>query len=616
MRSRRRPRRAVLLSLLAGGAAMLSCQKGGVIGGCQSPADCPPELLCIRSICAVACNRDADCPRRSQTCDAGACEEVAEAECADDSTCAAGSFCLWGGKCTARLADGESCAGIGDSACASSHCAAGVCCGAGDCCATAADCPASYAAAPRCDDTSGATLCQGRRQEVACTDHVCTAVVVDDDTACAGRSHDCPGHLAPVACTAAADQVVAQCPAACAATPDCDSGYVCSPPACVPPRGTGEACVGLGQGTCSDGLKCEHDVCCGATGAGCCRSAADCARGLACDSALASCRVVCNDYDSAACAAPLTTYCKTDACVPKLAVGQPCVSPGECLDQACECADAACSVRRCAASACGTCEHLDAGFACIAGLGAPAPRDDPNGCSGERSCYAGECKLDVGRPCSAAGECGFDHCECGDVTCSANGKKCSAEACEPCHFTSSGATCDGTMDAGEDCDDLQACTHTDRCDAAGACAGTLITCVSLPGICGLKRTCNGTSTCSEAYPTGDCNDFDGCTDGEHCDGAGVCLTGTLIPAGGGACVVRNSKTSKSCTTMCSERSRACVSIGNDAAGTDTYYRYYRESSDNCVAAVGACDSVMGYNPLSGTYNCNGAQLDWTNCRCQ
>lgn len=85
--------------------------------------------------------------------------------------------------------------------------------------------------------------------------------------------------------------------------------------------------------------------------------------------------------------------------------------------------------------------------------------------------------------------------------------------------------------AGSACDDRNACTHTDRCDANGYCLGTSISCAS--DTCA-TRACNGTSSCSitsYAGQTTQCNDGKPCTTGDHCNGSGQCVAGATAARG-------------------------------------------------------------------------------------
>ncbi|MBM4319501.1 MAG: hypothetical protein FJ125_05965, partial [Deltaproteobacteria bacterium] len=104
---------------------------------------------------------------------------LCDEECADDGHCDAAAHCDES-ECVADLDDGADC--DEDSDCASGHCGNGHCCRSGDCCSEAADCPAAYIAAPRCDV---AAACQGSRRDAVCDgEHRCGTQRVDDDSAC------------------------------------------------------------------------------------------------------------------------------------------------------------------------------------------------------------------------------------------------------------------------------------------------------------------------------------------------------------------------------------------------------------------------------------------------
>jgi MYXO-CTERM domain-containing protein len=81
------------------------------------------------------------------------------------------------------------------------------------------------------------------------------------------------------------------------------------------------------------------------------------------------------------------------------------------------------------------------------------------------------------------------------------------------------------------CDDGDACTLGDMCDAAGACAGTVMTCDTPPaGDCWVASGACEAGAC--VYPgkpeTVGCDDGDACTSDDHCDGLGACA-GTMDP---------------------------------------------------------------------------------------
>jgi hypothetical protein len=79
--------------------------------------------------------------------------------------------------------------------------------------------------------------------------------------------------------------------------------------------------------------------------------------------------------------------------------------------------------------------------------------------------------------------------------------------------------------AGLACDDGEVCTFSDACDEAGECLGTPITCEDDEAVCGIKRACNGTSSCVETYTDEGtaCDDNDLCTYGDACNGEGFCF---------------------------------------------------------------------------------------------
>ena len=79
-----------------------------------------------------------------------------------------------------------------------------------------------------------------------------------------------------------------------------------------------------------------------------------------------------------------------------------------------------------------------------------------------------------------------------------------------------------TQTAGTSCDDGQACTHTDRCNANGVCVGTTVLCTGC-------SQCNGTATCG-AKPNGSsCTAVQALTNSCSCS-AGVCRASSSAPA--------------------------------------------------------------------------------------
>lgn len=140
--------------------------------------------------------------------------------------------------------------------------------------------------------------------------------------------------------------------------------------------------------------------------------------------------------------------------------------------------------------------------------GGPPPPDAPvapvDGGGGPVACTAATAgAVCGGRPCVD----GF----CCDGPCTGT--------CRACNVSGLQGTC-APEPAGTACDDGVACTHTDVCGAASACAGTTLSCSSTT--C-LSRACNGTPSCLETPRTGmTCDDGNGATTGDACQADGTC----------------------------------------------------------------------------------------------
>jgi hypothetical protein len=189
---------------------------------------------------------------------------------------------------------------------------------------------------------------------------------------------------------------------------------------------------------------------------------------------------------------------------------------------------------------------------CVCG-GKPdgTPCDDGDPCTKPDACKAGLC---YGTPvicapsdsCHLAGSCdkltgacssplkpagaGCDDgnpCTKQDV-CDASGKCAGAAySCAPTPPCEAASSCDGKggctptfKPKGAPCDDGQACTKNDQCDA-GKCAGSAYSCT--PGPCESASTCDGKGCAATPKPDGtSCDDGDLCTRADGCK-AGLCL---------------------------------------------------------------------------------------------
>ncbi len=127
------------------------------------------------------------------------------------------------------------------------------------------------------------------------------------------------------------------------------------------------------------------------------------------------------------------------------------------------------------------------------------------------------------------------------------------------------------------CDDANACTRDDVCDAEGACAGTLITCKDTDPC--TTDTCDPATGCRFVPYTGPCSD------GNLCTGNDSCATGTCVG-----------------TTVDCNDDNACTSDGCAAATGCTYQKLNGgtcDDGDECSSGDTCVDGVC-----QGTGGCN------------
>src|SRR5207248_742343 len=131
-----------------------------------------------------------------------------------------------------------------------------------------------------------------------------------------------------------------------------------------------------------------------------------------------------------------------------------------------------------------------------------APCDDGSACTQTDTCQAGAC----------AGT--------NPVACTASDQRHTAGTCNP----ATGTCSNPAKPDGVPCDDGNACTQTDACQA-GACAGTNPVACTASDQCHTAGTCNpATGACSNpAKPNGvPCDDGSACTQTDTCQ-AGACV---------------------------------------------------------------------------------------------
>jgi hypothetical protein len=230
---------------------------------------------------------------------------------------------------------------------------------------------------------------------------------------------------------------------------------------------------------------------------------------------------------------------------------------------------------------------------------------EPGPCGVVRSCNGGASCTETfpfGNGCDDGQACTYDDTCDGKGGCA--GKTITCESAEaPCGVVRS---CNGTVScaesypSGTNCDDKQACTYDDKCDGKGGCGGTVLSCVNGPAPCGVVRACNGSASCTESYPSGtDCGDGDLCTFGDHCNGSGACV-GTAVSCVSGPVpcgVIRTCNGSASCTES--------YPSGSDCGDGDLCtFGDHCNGSGACVGSAVSC--VNGAAPCGIIRACNGS----------
>jgi len=320
----------------------------------------------------------------------------------------------------------------------------------------------------------------------------------------------------------------------------CQAGTgVCSNPA--KPNGT----VCNDGNLCTQADSCQNGICTGANPVVCmasnqCHDVGTCNTGTGtCSNPPKPNGTVCSDGN----ACTQTDTCQAGACTG--------ANPVECMAQD-QCHDAGtCN------TATGTCSN-------------PVKADgsmcnDNNGCTQTDTCQAGACTGANPVVCTA-----MDQCH--DVgTCDAANGMCSNPA-----------KADGTM-----CNDNNACTQTDTCQA-GSCTG------ANPVVCSASDQCHNAGTCDPA--SGMCSNpakADGapCNDANACTQLDTCVAGTCTGASPVICTAmdqcHDAGTCDSATGMCSNPAKADgVACDDGDMCTQT---------DSCTA--GAC---TGGNPITCT----------------
>ncbi|MCB9785250.1 MAG: hypothetical protein H6744_01030 [Deltaproteobacteria bacterium] len=661
---------------------------------CAADADCVQHddgdlcngiLTCREGLCTndpatkVTCDTsgDTDCFRTVCEPQSGACGALllSDIPCNDGNGCTVGDVCD-AGTCTAGA---DQCPCDLDADCAAYDdddlCNGALTCQGGLCRVAAQSvvlCPVAESAPcvrPRCVPATGLCVDETLPDGVPCSD--LDACTVGD--AC--EAGDCvPG--AATSCVDANPCTDDACDPAtgCTFTPNsapcddqdaCTSGDLCQAGACAPGAATdcddGDPCT---ADTCDAALGCVHTI----TPDAACDDEDPCTSGDTCDAAGAcggeayTC-LGCEACDGLGGCALFDEYCRIDdACVTDGTVDpqNPCLrcapqvsqaafSPDDALpcDDGATCTtDDFCQGGFCtgAGSGCAPCETCGPAGGCVLVAGAcridgtcllagaphptlpclacdptvatdawsPAdtlPCADDDVCNGVETCQGGVCTPGTAPDCDDGDPCTDDACEpatgcthtpntapCDDQdactasdTCQAGAcagtaivcddqNPCTDDACEP-------ATGCVTSDNTAPCDDQDACTGGDLC-AGGACAGAPIVCDDSDPC--TDDACDPASGCTTAFNVAPCDDGDACTDQDTCQ-TGACL-GAPIPC----------DDDNPCTDDACDPASGCTFTPNAAACDDASVCTTGDhcSGGDCVGDEIACDDG---NPCTGAF---------------
>jgi hypothetical protein len=396
---------------------------------------------------------------------------------------------------------------------------------------------------------------------------------------------------------------------------------------------------------CDDDLPCTIDTCqqglCGHLKAsGPCSDGNGCTAGDACkDGACVPGKAKdCDDQSP----------CTDDFCVP--ATGEcihapnlnacsdaiPCTTGETCVNGSCgggtakNCGDAnACTDDACAAKT-GACIHVnkttacDDGNPCTAGdvcsggackSGQPVPCNDKNPCTDD-SCdgKTGSCvqkpnskACEDGNPCTTGDACKDAGCVPGPVTCACtpggSGKDCDDNnpcTIDTCDKVGGKPQCQNQAQTGTGCNDGDACTDLDSCQA-GQCTGKPKPPCDDKNPCTTDTCDPKTGTCAFANHTNPCSDGNACTIGDACKN-GACLPGAVSASAcddGNPCTVDacdpnqggcqhatpECAGSKCAPAQCDPKTGLCVTASKACGDGDPCTR------DNCDPVSGGCKST-------------------------
>jgi hypothetical protein len=240
---------------------------------------------------------------------------------------------------------------------------------------------------------------------------------------------------------------------------------------------------------------------------------------------------------------------------------------------------------------------------------------------------------DVDGQCIAPGHCAYAQAECAsglrfgpaagpglastcvDPTSGATGSGSDTDACGPCDAVTrechaaeascvAGACTEIPAPSGSACRQEDPCVVTARCDGAGTCVVEVAVeclapptpCSVAPGVCGADGTC--------VYARRDagmpCEDGDGCTLGDQCDGDAACVPGTVCPTDN-PCAV-GSCTQEQCSFFPVVDGTACGMTAGESCCAGACVDLTKDV-EHCGACDGVCTPPDGCVAMGTTGAC-------------
>lgn len=228
-------------------------------------------------------------------------------------------------------------------------------------------------------------------------------------------------------------------------------------------------------------------------------------------------------------------------------------------------------------------------------------------------CDAGVCKTRIAAdstPCDDGDACtGDDACDAGVCAgvvfdCSPLDDECNVGACD----TLTGLCAPVPKANGTTCNDDSLCTSNDTC-TAGRCGGDTLDCSASASLCN-AASCDPATGCTSLPLTNtECDDSDPCTVGDSCT-AGLCqgaprdCSVVAGPCGIGVCIPANggcAVTQKPDSTPCSDGSACTLNdtcTGGNCIGTPKVCPAANCNLTTCDGATGACGLTAATNGTS------------------